>query len=42
MNIRRLDIGEVMPDLITMDMTLPDGDGIRCSKTYSSIIKMQI
>jgi len=23
---------EVMPDLITMDMTLPDGDGIECSK----------
>ena len=23
---------ELKPDLITMDMTLPDGDGIECSK----------
>ncbi len=32
MNDAILKAKEIKPDLITMDMTLPDGDGIECSK----------
>ncbi len=30
---------EYKPDLITMDMTLPDGDGIECAKSILSYVK---
>ena len=30
---------ELKPDLITMDMTLPDGDGIECSKEIFKYLK---